>query len=220
MYAQLERARITASGASVGTQPPPPDTTPARVLSPMVSHTSSRQLPHIPDATSSAIHSTSFSVTAPDFSPAFTACLLIGGITPSVYTSPRLAVTFGGSVFVCSSSSNVFTTSTTSTPMRSSPSMDLPVSATTVYPPLATFAKRLPTSAISASLVQPATNQLPPISKFKEEDPDQEGGNFEECIEQFELIAEAYGWDSRAKLVNLTTKITRASLHLLSNLLT
>ena len=85
--------------------------------------------------------------------------------------------------------------------------MDLPMSAITVYSPLATFATRLPTSAISAPLVQPATNQLPPISKFKGEDPDQVGGNFEELIEQFELIAEAYGWDSRAKLVNLTTRL-------------
>ena len=109
-------------------------------------------------------------------------------------------------MFVCSLSSNVFTT-TTPTPMSSGPSMDIPVSATTVYSPLATFATRLPTSAISAPLVQPATNQLPPISKFKGEDPDQRGGNFEEWIEQFELIAEAYGWDSRAKLVNLKTRL-------------
>ena len=132
--------------------------TPARVLSCMVSCTLSWRLPRIPDATSSAVRSTSLSVTAPDFSPAFTARPSIG-ITPSVYTSPRLAVTFGGSVLVCSSSSYVFTTTTTSTPMRSSPSMDLPVSATTVYSLLATFATRFPTSAISAPLVQPATNQ-------------------------------------------------------------
>ena len=131
LYTQLERARITASGASIGMQPPPLGTTLARVLSPMVSRTSSRRLPRIPDATSSAVRSTSLSVTAPDFSPAFTACPSIGGITPLVYTSPRLAVTFGGSMFVCSSSSYAFTT--TSTPMRSSPSMDLPLSATTVY---------------------------------------------------------------------------------------
>ena len=128
---------------------------------------------------SSVVRSASFSVTAPDFSPAFTARPSIGGITPSVYTSPRLAVTFGGSVLVGSSSSNVFATTITSTPTRSSPSMDLPVSATTVYSPSATFATRLPTSAISAPLVQPATNQLPSISKFKGKDPDQEGGNFE-----------------------------------------
>ena len=81
LYAQLERARITASGASVGTQPPPPGATPAHVLSPMVSRTLSRQLPRIPNATSSAVRSTSLSVTAPDFSPAFTACPSIGGIT-------------------------------------------------------------------------------------------------------------------------------------------
>ena len=62
-------------------------------------------------------------------------------------------------------------------------------------------------SAVSAPLVQPTTNQLPPICKFKGEDPDQEGGNFKKWIEQFELIAEAYGWDSRAKLVNLTTRL-------------
>ena len=42
LYAQLERARITTSGASVGMQPPPPQgATPAHVLSPMVSRTSS-----------------------------------------------------------------------------------------------------------------------------------------------------------------------------------
>ena len=70
-------------------------------------------------------------------------------------------------------------------------------------PPLATFATRLPMSAISAALVQPATNQLPPISKFKGKDPDQEGGNFEEWFEQFKLIAEAYSWDLRATLVNV-----------------
>ena len=132
VYAQLERVHITASGASVGTQPPSPGATPAHVLSPMVSRTSSWRLPRIPDATSSTVRSTSLSVTAPDFSPPFTARPSIGGITLSVYTSPKLAVTFGGSVLVGSSSSNVFTTTITSIPMRSSPSMDLPVSATTV----------------------------------------------------------------------------------------
>ena len=50
----------------------------------------------------------------------------------------------------------------------------------------------------------PTASQLPSISKFKGEDA---GGNFEEWIEQFELIAEAYGWDSKTKLVNLTTRL-------------
>ena len=55
--------------------------------------------------------------------------------------------------------------------------------------------------------IYPTASQLPPISKFKGEDPDQEGGNFEEWIEQFELIAETYGWDSKTRLVNLTTRL-------------
>jgi len=53
----------------------------------------------------------------------------------------------------------------------------------------------------------PAVNQLPPLSKFRGKDLDQEGGNFEEWIEQFEMVAEAYGWDAKARLINLTTRL-------------
>ena len=53
----------------------------------------------------------------------------------------------------------------------------------------------------------PVVNQLPPLSKFMGEDLDQEGENFEEWIEHFEMVAEAYGWDAKARLVNLTTRL-------------
>ena len=52
-----------------------------------------------------------------------------------------------------------------------------------------------------------STSPLSPICKFRGEDPDQEGGNFEEWIEQFEMIADAYGWNARTRLVNLTTRL-------------
>jgi len=212
LYAQLERARTTESGASIGVHPLPPDATPSSVLSPKVSRSLSQKLPRVPDGTplssASCCASTSLRVMASDFSQAITARLSIGGITSSVYTPPsRLAGISDESRFVCSSSSSVLTaTSTSMIPMRSSPSIGLPVTTASVLSPLSTFA-RLLMSGVSAPIVHPTTNQLPPICKFKGEDPDQEGGNFEEWIEQFELIAEAYGWDPRAKLVNLTTRL-------------
>ena len=72
--------------------------------------------------------------------------------------------------------------------------------------PLTTF-PRLPITGPPVAPVHPSANQLPLISKFKGEDLDQEGGSFKEWIEQFELIAEAYGWDSKTRLVNLTTRL-------------
>jgi len=52
-------------------------------------------------------------------------------------------------------------------------------------------------------------NQLPLLGKFKREDLEQEGGNFEEWIEKFEMVAKAYGWDAKARLANLTTRLQR-----------
>ena len=82
-----------------------------------------------------------------------------------------------------------------------------PVSITTVFASPLTPSTRFVTTVPPMAAVHPAASQLPPISKFKGEDPDQEGGSFEKWIEQFELIAEAYGWDSRTRLVNLTIRL-------------
>ena len=72
------------------------------------------------------------------------------------------------------------------------------VSTTTVFASTLTPSTRFPTTVLPMASIHPAASQLPPISKFKGEDPGQEGGNFEEWIEQFELIAEAYGGDSKS----------------------
>jgi len=52
-----------------------------------------------------------------------------------------------------------------------------------------------------------AGSQLPPIGKFSGEEQDDESEGFEEWIEQFELVAEVCKWDTRARLVNLTTRL-------------
>ena len=52
-----------------------------------------------------------------------------------------------------------------------------------------------------------AGQQVQPLSKFSGADIDGESESFEEWVEQFELIADMYGWDPRAWLVNLTTRL-------------
>ena len=49
--------------------------------------------------------------------------------------------------------------------------------------------------------------QVPPINKFSGDDVNGEGDTFLEWVKQFELIAEMCGWNDRAKLVNLTTRL-------------
>ena len=87
LYRQLERACTTVSGADLGMQPSPLNSTLVHVLSPMVRRILSQQLPYIPDTMSSAARSasTSLCATAPDFSPVITTCLSIDKITSSVY---------------------------------------------------------------------------------------------------------------------------------------
>ena len=49
-------------------------------------------------------------------------------------------------------------------------------------------------------------HQLPPLRSFTGEDIDN-GETFQDWIEQFEMVASIGGWDERAKLVNLTTRL-------------
>ena len=52
----------------------------------------------------------------------------------------------------------------------------------------------------------PILNQLPPITQFSgEEQPD--GKTFQDWLEQFESVAQLGGWNSHAKLVNLSTRL-------------
>ena len=52
-----------------------------------------------------------------------------------------------------------------------------------------------------------ASHMLPPIGKFSGEVLQGEGETFKDWIEQFEMIASVPGWDKRAKLINLTTRL-------------
>ena len=78
------------------------------------------------------------------------------------------------------------------------------VSTSTVSTPRTTL---LPMGSVPVTHAFPVAGQLPPICKFRGEDPEQEGSNFEEWVEQFELIADAYSWDSKTQLVNLITRL-------------
>ena len=52
----------------------------------------------------------------------------------------------------------------------------------------------------------PMLNQLPPITRYSgEEQPD--GETFQDWFEQFESVAQLGGWNSHAKLVNLSTRL-------------
>lgn len=52
-------------------------------------------------------------------------------------------------------------------------------------------------------------NQIPPIPKFSGEVDNGKGDleNFTDWKERFEMVAEAYHWDKRTKLVNLVTRL-------------
>ena len=58
------------------------------------------------------------------------------------------------------------------------------LSTTAIFYSTSTTFMRFPITVPLVAPVQPPANQLPPISKFIGEDSDQEGGNFEEWIEQ------------------------------------
>ena len=60
------------------------------------------------------------------------------------------------------------------------------------------------TTQLSKALL---TQQLPPIPKFSDEDKATDGETFQEWLEQFEMVVEIASWDSRAKLVNLATRL-------------
>jgi len=50
---------------------------------------------------------------------------------------------------------------------------------------------------------------IPPLGKFSGASNDSElGEQFQDWIEQFELVALVYNWDNRAKLVNLTMRLS------------
>ena len=49
------------------------------------------------------------------------------------------------------------------------------------------------------------TQQLPPLPKYSGEDPENEP--FQDWILQFEMIADLCKWNTRAKLVHLTTRL-------------
>ena len=53
------------------------------------------------------------------------------------------------------------------------------------------------------------TNQIPPLPKFSGEVDSSKGDSesFTDWKEKFEMIAEAYHWDDRTKLVNLVTRL-------------
>ena len=61
-------------------------------------------------------------------------------------------------------------------------------------------------NCVATSSLVPMLNQLPPITRFSgEEQPD--GETFQDWLEQFESVAQLGGWNSHAKLVNLSTRL-------------
>ena len=219
LYAHIEKVR-TSSTSATSTGTPLMDTSPlcdtsataavSSVPSHMASLTSSPEIPRVSDVdASSSTVAGDLRATAPVFSPVTITCPSGGTSSSPMYTSlasqPTEVFPTGGGLPIASTGS-VFPS--LSVPLRSGLSMGVPVHTTAVFPsPLTAFTTRFPTNVPPVPLVHPAASQLPPISKFRGEDPDQEGGNFEEWIEQFESIAEAYGWDPKTRLVNLTTRL-------------
>lgn len=208
LYAQLEMAR-NGSVTSTGSETPRLGTSLVRVTSEATAFSglephaaifsSSRtETPLPPHTTGLAQAVTSGLRASAPTSASVTSTPMMCSSSGSISPSTRVGIySVSGAAPVTITSGLV---SPVTYPVRSSTGMVPQVSTTTAF-------TRFPINALPVSFTQPTANQLPPISKFRGEDPDQEGGNFEEWIEQFELIAEAYGWDSRTKLINLTTRL-------------
>ena len=211
LYAQLEAMRAGMSGGSTTISAPL-----VRVTSVTDASTSfpfpgtPRTLSETPRVSRSEGTSVSSDLraTASEFAPiAAESTRPKGGAIPSsIYSPPRMSPT----VSYADPGTTVAATSGLSLPttiplLTSSTRTDRVASA-----PVILSATTTPPSPIGGASIMPtlsSTSPLPPICKFRGEDPDQEGGNFEEWIEQFEMIADAYGWNARTRLVNLTTRL-------------
>jgi len=207
-YLQLKGAHTSAiSGTSVGTLGTGTWTVSVSdsVLSPMVVHSPPIAISRTLEI-GGAVVSSGLRATASAFAPIASVSVthLSGGATSLSMSAPLRMSTealLSDDRITGSPLAPVFPS------LISSTSIAPPVSDVTVLPPPLTAYTRCPLGGVSVTPAIPAISQLSPINKFKGEDPDQEGGNFEEWIEQFELIAEAYGWDSRTQLVNLTVRL-------------
>ena len=202
LYTQLEiaRAGVISGTGTVSEHVASEKAVVTSAPSPMEGFARTIEIPHVLEA-ASVVVSSGLRVTA----SAFTPVPVVSSLPMSAPLCRPMGAPLSAGVAM-TAATNVRSRSLVSSSLRSSANVVPPVSTTVFVSPL-TPSTRFVTTVPPVAPVHPAASQLPPISKFKGEDPDQEGGSFEEWIEQFELIAEAYGWDSRTRLVNLTTRL-------------